>query len=162
MILLRDYQQAMIDDARSSFRAGHRAVLLQLATGGGKTYLASSMVHGAAAKRKGCLWLTHRRELVGQASRSFSAMGIPHGTIQGGVIGDPSALVQIASIQTIARRLDKLPAPDLIVFDETHHIGASQWQQIFDAYPTARVIGLTATPWRLDGKGLGAWYGEMV
>lgn len=162
MIELRAYQQQIIDEARAAFREGERAVLLQLATGGGKTYLASAMVRGAAEKRKACLWLTHRRELISQASRSFSAIGIPHGTIQGGRIADPSALVQIGSIQTVARRLDRLSPPSLIVFDESHHIGAPQWQQVYDAYPQARVIGLTATPWRLDGRGLGTWFGRMV
>jgi DNA repair protein RadD len=79
-------------------------------------------------------------------------MGIDHGFIAGGRSTDPSHRVQIGSIQTVARRLDRLPPPDLIVFDEAHHTGAAQWQQIYDAFPQAKKIGLTATPWRLDGK----------
>lgn len=162
MITLRPYQQAAIDDARMAYRAGHRAVLFQLPTGGGKTVTASTVVHGAAQKGNGTWWLTHRRELADQASQTFYGLGIPHGTIGSGHISDRHALVQVASIQTIARRLAQLTPPDLIVFDEAHHIGAAQWQQIFDAYPAARVLGLTATPWRLDGQGLGRWFSHMV
>jgi DNA repair protein RadD len=162
MIALRPYQNDLLDGARQAFRDRVRAVLLQLATGGGKTVSGSYMIHGAAQKGLVCWWLTHRRELIGQTSRTFASMGIVHGIIQGGHSTDPHKLVQIGSIQTVARRLDKLPAPDLIIFDECHHLGAGQWQAIFDAFPDAKIIGLTATPWRLDGVGLGRWFGRMV
>lgn len=162
MIALRPYQNDLLDGARQAFRDRVRAVLLQLATGGGKTVSGSYMIHGAAQKGLVCWWLTHRRELIGQTSRTFASMGIVHGIIQGGHSTDPQKLVQIGSIQTVARRLDKLPKPDLIIFDECHHLGAGQWQAIFDAFPDAKIIGLTATPWRLDGVGLGRWFGRMV
>lgn len=162
MIKLRPYQAQAIADARDAYRAGHRAVLFQLPTGGGKTVTASTVVHGAAEKGNSTWWLTHRRELAGQASRTFYDLGIPHGTIQAGFVSHPHALVQVASIQTIARRLDQLAPPDLIVFDEAHHLGAASWEAIFNRYPRARILGLTATPWRLDGQGLGRWFGHMV
>jgi DNA repair protein RadD len=155
MILLRPYQAKMIEGTRAAYRQGHLAVLLNLPTGGGKTYTASTVVHGAAQKRNSVWWLTHRREIIAQASQTFYSMGIPHGTVQAGRVSDPNALVQVASIQTIAKRLDALPEPKLIVFDETHHIGAASWSSIFDKFPRARILGLTATPWRLDGAGLG-------
>lgn len=159
---LRPYQQDVIDRARQAYGAGERAVLMVMPTGAGKTMTASTVVHGAAAKRNATWWLTHRRELAGQASRTFYGLGIPHGTIQSGHVSDPHALVQVASIQTIARRVKDLPPPDLIVFDECHHIGAASWDALFHAFPSARVLGLTATPWRLDGQGLGRWFGAMV
>lgn len=162
MIQLRPYQQAAIDSARAAYKAGHRAVLFQLPTGGGKTVTASTVVHGAAQKGNGTWWLTHRRELADQASQTFHGLGIPHGTVQAGYVSDPHALVQVASIQTIARRLHQLAEPDLLVFDECHHIGAASWEALFDAFPRARVLGLTATPWRLDGQGLGRWFSHMV
>lgn len=162
MIQLRPYQTMMLDETREAYRARNRAVLLCLATGGGKTVSAATVVQGAAAKRNKVWWLCHRRELVSQASQTFHALGIPHGTVQSGHVSNPHALVQVASIQTIARRLDQLPEPDLIVFDETHHIGAASWDAIFHRYPHARILGLTATPWRLDGQGLGRWYSHMV
>lgn len=161
-IVLRPYQNALLDGARQGFRESKRAILLQLATGGGKTVSGSKMIEGSSAKGKICWWLAHRRELIAQTSKTFAAMGIQHGIIAGGNSSDPQKRVQIGSVQTVARRLDILPPPDLIIFDECHHLGASQWQKIFDAFPNAKIIGLTATPWRLDGKGLGNWFEDMV
>lgn len=162
MITLRPYQAKLIDEARAAYRSGHRAVLLQLATGGGKTVTASTVVHGAAQKGNVTWWLCHRRELVSQASQTFHDLGILHGTVQAGYVSNPHALVQVGSIQTVVRRLDQLPQPDLIIFDEAHHMGAASWEHIFDRFPAAKVLGLTATPWRLDGQGLGRWFGHMV
>lgn len=162
MITLRPYQQALIDGGRDAYRQGKRAVLFCLPTGGGKTVTASTIVHGAAAKRNTVWWLTHRRELVSQASGTFHAMGIHHGVVQGGHVTQPGALVQVGSIQTVANRMADLPEPALIVFDECHHIGAQSWSQVFHAFPKARILGLTATPWRLDGQGLGNWFEAMV
>ena len=162
MITLRPYQQAMIDEARDAYRRGKRAVLFQLPTGGGKTVTASTVVHGAALKGNRTWWLTHRRELAGQASETFHSLGIPHGTVQAGYVSNPDATVQVASIQTISRRLETLPEPGLIIFDEAHHIGAASWEAIFNRFPDARILGLTATPWRLDGAGLGRWFEHMV
>ncbi|WP_066770039.1 DEAD/DEAH box helicase [Sphingobium sp. CCH11-B1] len=161
-VTLRPYQAALLDGARQGFRERKRAILLQLPTGGGKTVSGSKMIEGSSAKGLVCWWLAHRRELIGQTSKTFAAMGIQHGIIAGGHSSDPHKRVQIGSIQTVARRLDDLAPPDLIIFDECHHLGASQWQKIFDAFPNAKIIGLTATPWRLDGKGLGQWFEEMV
>lgn len=161
-ITLRPYQEALLNGARKSFRERKRAVLLQLPTGGGKTVSGSKMIEGSSAKGNICWWLAHRRELIGQTSKTFAAMGIAHGIIAGGHSTDSQKKVQIGSIQTVARRLDDLPPPDLIIFDECHHLGASQWQKVFDAFPAAKIIGLTATPWRLDGKGLGTWFEDMI
>jgi DNA repair protein RadD len=162
MIQLRPYQSAAIDAARAAYKSGHRAVLFQLPTGGGKTVTASTVVHGAAQRGNGTWWLTHRRELADQASQTFHDLGIPHGTVQAGYVSDRHALVQVASIQTIVRRIRELPPPALLVFDEAHHIGAATWETIFHAFPEAKILGLTATPWRLDGQGLGNWFSHMV
>lgn len=162
MISARPYQAQAIAETREAYRAGNRGAVLVMPTGAGKTYTASIIVHGAAAKGNTTWWLCHRRELASQASQTFHSLGIPHGTVQAGYVSDPVARVQVASIQTIVRRLDRLAEPDLIVFDETHHIGASQWDMLFHRFPRAKVLGLTATPWRLDGQGLGRWYSAMV
>ncbi len=162
MIELRDYQQALIQDIRGKFREWDTSILVQLATGGGKTVTSAYMVKNASARGRRCWWLVHRREIIMQASRTFWSMEIPHSLVMGGAIGDPDAMVQVGSVQTLARRLDKLPPPDLIIFDECHHIASAQYQQIFNRYPKAQKIGLTATPWRLDGRGLGGWFDSMV
>ncbi len=162
MIELRDYQQALIADIRSQFRSMDRTVLVQLATGGGKTVTSAYMVKTAAERGRRCWWVVHRREIILQASRTFWSMEIPHSLVMGGAISDVDAMVQVGSVQTLARRLGKLPPPDLIIFDECHHMGAAQYQAIFEACPRAQIVGLTATPWRLDGRGLGAWFESMV
>jgi superfamily II DNA or RNA helicase len=162
MIELRPYQQALISDIRERFKGFDRTVLVQLATGGGKTVTSAYMVKTAAERGRRCWWVVHRREIILQASRTFWSMEIPHSLVMGGSISDREAMVQVGSVQTLARRLGKLPPPDLIIFDECHHMGASQYQAIFDAYPRAQVVGLTATPWRLDGRGLGTWFEGMV
>ncbi len=118
MIQLRPYQTQVITETRQAYKARHRAVLLCMPTGAGKTMTASTIVHGASAKGNVTWWLTHRRELAAQASQTFHSLGIPHGTVQAGYVSNPHATVQVASIQTIVRRLDELPPPDLIVFDE--------------------------------------------
>lgn len=162
MIVLRPYQQKLIDGGREAYRNGARAVLFNLPTGGGKTVTASTIVHGAAQKGNVVWWLCHRRELVAQASQTFYNLGIPHGTVQQGTVSNPGALVQVGSIQTVARRVNELPEPNLIVFDEAHHIGAASWDDLFHRFPRARILGLTATPWRLDGQGLGRWFDDMI
>lgn len=162
MIALRPYQTQIVEGCRGAFRNGQSSALVQLATGGGKTVLGSFMVQGSASRGLTCWWLVHRRELLSQASKTFYSMGIEHSFVAGGRPTDPGARVQVGSVQTVARRLDVLPPPDLIVFDEAHHTGAAQWRQIYDAFPNARKIGLTATPWRLDGVGLGRWFETMV
>jgi DNA repair protein RadD len=162
MIELRPYQQNLIADIRTQFRSMDRTVLVQLATGGGKTVTSAYMVKTAAERGRRCWWVVHRREIILQASRTFWSMEIPHSLVMGGSIGDPDAMVQVGSVQTLARRLGKLPPPDLIIFDECHHMGAAQYQAIYEACPRAQIVGLTATPWRLDGRGLGTWFDSMV
>jgi superfamily II DNA or RNA helicase len=90
-----------------------------------------------------------------------------HGLIQAGLVSDLSYPVQIASVQTLhARymRTDKLPLPaaNLIIIDECHHVAARTWRQILEAYPNARRLGLTATPCRSDGRGLGNFFNTIV
>ncbi len=162
MIVLRDYQQDLIDGMRAHFNAGDRAILAQLATGGGKTVTSAYMVKGSVEKNNRCLWVVHRREIIMQASKTFWNMDIEHSLIMGGAITDPRCPVQIGSIQTVARRLNQIGHFDLIIFDECHHMASAQYQALFDRYPRARKVGLTATPWRLDGRGLGQWFQTMV
>lgn len=162
MIVLRDYQDDLLEGARNAFRAGQQTVLLQLPTGGGKTLTSAFMVKRSSDKGLVCWWLVHRREIIGQASATFSRLGIQHGLIMAGNCTDPMKRAQVGSIQTIVRRMADLPPPDIIFFDEAHHMASGQYQQVFDAFPRAKKVGMTATPWRLDGKGLGRWFQSMV
>ncbi len=154
MIQLRDYQQTAIEGVREAFRAGHRAPLLVAPTGAGKTVMFGFVASETAKRGRRVLILAHRRELIRQASRKLTETGVPHGIIAPG--NTPTrGLVQVASVQTLGRRLNRADAPDLIVIDEAHHAVAGQWAQIIAAYPQARLMGVTATPERMDGRGLG-------
>ena len=156
MIALRPYQQALADAIRGEYAAGRKAVLAVAPTGAGKTVLFSYVAFNAAQRGKRVLILAHRRELIRQASSKLNDAGVPHGIIAPGYT--PSRdLVQVASVQTMARRLadPRYAEPDLIVYDESHHAVAGQWAVVGAAYPEARILGVTASPERLDGRGLG-------
>jgi len=151
---LRDYQQRGVNEIRSRFRAGDRNVLYQLSTGGGKTICFCYITEGAARRGNSVLILVHRQELIRQTSRSLNEIGVSHGIIAPGFT--PSFdLVQIASVQTLVRRLHKITPPRLIISDECHHATATSWAKIFNYFPEANILGVTATPCRLDGRGLG-------
>jgi DNA repair protein RadD len=159
---LRDYQDAMLQKASQYMRQGKRRILLRLATGGGKTVMAAAMLGSAGAKGMTSDFIVHRRELIEQTSDTFRAVGIPHGFIASGMPSNGLAPVQLAGIQTLVNRLDHAPVPKLIVWDECHHMTAGLWDRVFNEYPDAFHIGLTATPERLDGRGLSDHFDVMV
>lgn len=154
----------MIQEARHALKHNN-SVLLQLPTGGGKTVLASSMLGGAAEKGKRSWFICHRRELVDQTAGTFKKFGIDFGFIASGYPFNPNATVQICSIDTLKGRVLKMhpeQLPDLAVWDETHHIAAAGWSRVKDYLTDAKHVGLSATPQRLDGKGLGEWFDHMA
>jgi len=161
---LRPYQQQLITDIRLQYQLGRRSVLAVLSTGGGKTVCFSHIAQSAARKGNRTCILVHRQELLDQASRSLSGMGVTHGCIRAGRSMDLSHAVQVASVQTLARRLHKLPRDffQLIVVDEAHHSNAGTWAQVIEHFRSAHLLGVTATPCRGDGRGLGEWYQAMV
>lgn len=156
----RPYQSKLIADLRQSMRSNRR-VLLHLPTGGGKTFIASTIAKGAAAKGKRVIFLVHRIELLEQASLTFTDEGIDHGVIVAGQ-PTPDAKIMVAMAPTLVRRLGNIIAPDLVFVDEAHHAAAGTWATILAAFPQAWVVGLTATPCRLDGKGLRGQFNDMV
>lgn len=104
----------------------------------------------------------HRRELVEQARQRFAAFGVNAGVILAGYRPNPFARVQIASIQTLARRKN-WPQAGLVIIDECHHASSDTWRATLAEYPDAFRLGLTATPYRLDGKPLGGdLFGQIV
>lgn len=162
-VRLRKYQEQGVTAIKAAFATGHRRVLFVLPTGGGKTVIFSHIAAHAVAKGNSVCVLVHRQELVDQASRSLEGMGIDHGVIAAGYRMDLTKPVQVASVQTLARRL-RLIDPDkfaLFIVDEAHHAVAGQWAKVLDYFDT-RVLGCTATPQRLDGRGLAAYFDVMV
>jgi superfamily II DNA or RNA helicase len=161
-VQLRPYQQGLLDEARAHLKAGVKSILLQLPTGGGKTVITATMLGRAAAKGHRCAFGVHRRELVKQSIATFNEVGIPHGVVSAGWYMDGGPRVQICSVPTWLRRTKYLGKFQLIVWDECHHIAAGSWDELHRQYPEAVHIGLTATPERLDGRGLGDWFDVMV
>ena len=127
-------------------------VLLVVPTGGGKTVVFAEIAR--LEQRRRVLIVAHRRELIRQASAKLTAAGVPHGIIAPGYPVTDHA-VQVASVQTLARRPDRMRGYGVIIVDEAHHSVAGAWRKVIDANPGARVMGVTATPLRLDGRGLG-------
>lgn len=160
---LRPYQH---DDATTSLAWLQRGrdPLYALPTGGGKTV---TFTHITRIVRESAGWrvliLVHRRELLRQASKALAALGIAHGLIAPGH-HPSSAPVHVASIDTLRVRdmgswLAKI---DLVIIDEAHHVASDSWSGLLDRMPQARKFGVTATPFRLDGKGLGSAFNEVV
>jgi superfamily II DNA or RNA helicase len=159
---LRPYQEAGIAGLRQSFAAGAQRVLYQAPTGSGKTVLFSAIVAGAAARGNRVVILGHRQEIVDQIGAALDELGVVHGLITAGHAENPDAVVQVASVATLVRRLDRLHGIDLVVIDEAHHAVAGTWRKITDAIPSAKILGVTATPQRLDGKGLADVFDTLV
>ena len=160
MIELRDYQHAGIEGLREKLRSGVRRIALVAPTGAGKTTIAASMIEGIQKKGKRCLFLAHRKELIDQCSARLDQFGIKHGVIQAKhPRTDPTRTVQVASISTLVRR-DHWDA-DVIIVDECHRSTSKTYTKIIERYSSPVVIGLTATPYRMDGKGLGEIYEDL-
>jgi superfamily II DNA or RNA helicase len=159
---LREYQHDIISEARGLMRQGIKSILIQSPTGSGKTLLTAHMLGTASGKGLHCWFMVHRRELIKQSISTFAQVGIKHGVVAAGWYEEPHLNVQLASVQTVARRVDRIKNPKLIVWDEAHHVAAGSWSKIHAAFPDAFHIGLTATPERLDGTGLKQWFKAMV
>lgn len=126
------------------------------------TVMAAMMLGGSAQRGQASQFIVHRKELIQQTSATFAAVGIPHGFIASGMPVNGSQPVQLAGIQTLVNRLDLARVPQLCVWDECHHLTAGMWDRVFQQYPNAFHIGLTATPQRLDGRGLADHFDVMV
>lgn len=163
-MILRPYQTDLISATREALRSSN-SVLLQLPTGAGKTAIATQMCASVAAKRRSGAFICHRQELVDQTVRTFSEFSVPHGIISAGYAPNPTQPIQICSIDTLRARLvasKPVPRFDFLMWDEAHHVAAAGWSKVKSYFSTAKHVGLTATPERLDGKGLRPQFGAMV
>jgi superfamily II DNA or RNA helicase len=156
---LRPYQLTAASETIAAIDAGERPILV-LPTGAGKSVVATSIASAVAAAGKRVLFLAHRRELVVQLAGHLQMAGLQVGIIKAGFPRVPTLPVQVASVQTLGRR--ELPPADLLILDESHHSLARTWKKLVESYPNANILGLTATPWRLDGGGLGAVFSKLI
>jgi DNA repair protein RadD len=164
---LRDYQAVNQAQIRQAF-SRTKSVMYQAGTGSGKTVVASSIIKKASEKGSPVWFVAHRRELIEQASQELYENGVPNGIIMAGYRYQAHMQVQVASIDTLRERHlknDKLiitKPPKLLVVDEAHRSLGNTYLSLFDAHPDAWRLGLSATPMRSDGRGLGHAYGAMV
>lgn len=154
LVELRPYQAKAEQEILDALSIYDR-VLFVLPTGGGKTFTFSHFTKKLSEKRISIL--VHRQELMDQISESLSRINVAHG-----FYADKSQeRVLIGTVQAVARNVSKLESPDYIIFDEAHHAVAGQWAKIVDAWK-CKVLGVTATPCRADGVGLGNIFEHMV
>lgn len=157
---LRGYEKRAVRVLPGLLTAKRRVVLVG-PTGSGKTVVGAHVMLEMRGKR--VLWLAHRWELIDQARNQLIAAGIPEESIRvfSGTekSGDDDAWITVASVDMFHRH--EVPPANLIVVDEAHRTIARSYRKILDARPRAMVLGLTATPWRLDGKGLGDVYAHL-
>ena len=188
--ILRDYQLEMLDRLHLAWEQ-HQSVMVQMPTGVGKTILLAEEIKNEKLKIKndkgGVLVVAHRRELIAQISQTLDAFGIEHGLIVSGKPVDVTKRVQVASIQTLTKKIknerlkiknEELAADtmhngssdfssqcsgaggtlftfnfSLIIIDEAHHALAKTYKMLWEQWPEARFLGLTATPCRMSGQG---------
>ena len=150
IIELREYQTELINNIRKSIRTGNKSVVAVLGCGGGKSVIQAEIARSAAAKGNRVLFLVHRRELCEQITNTFENQGVD------------MLLCSVSMVQTVSRRIEKIPAPSLIITDEAHHSTANTYRKIYDKFPNALKLGFTATPIRLNKGGLGEVYQDLI
>ena len=150
---LRDYQQEMKLRLFEEWEF-HRNVMVQMPTGTGKTHLLAAIVREFLRGSGSRVWIVaHRRELVDQIEETVSRHGM----------SKEDGRVRVMSIQWLSRnRKDMYEEPDLIVIDEAHHALAETYRILWENYPEARKLGMTATPCRLNGKGFTDLFNSLI
>ena len=168
MYMLRDYQEEICSRVREAFKK-HRSVMMQMPTGTGKTVVLAEIVREYlnvnVNVKGGCnvLIVAHRRELVEQIQQALlRVMGA-------GVARElPTqqscdCLIQVHSIQWLSRNIEKVKGkPGVVIVDEAHHAVAKTYRMMWEAWPEAKFLGLTATPYRLSGEGFTDLFEVMV
>lgn len=150
MITLRPYQNELIDNIRASLRGGNNSIVAVLGCGGGKSVIQGSIAKSSTDKGNRVLFLVHRKELCQQIANTFRSLGVD------------MSLCDVSMVQTVSRRLDKLPDYDLIITDEAHHSTARSYTKIYDYFSNVTRLGFTATPIRLNKGGLGDVYADLI
>ena len=172
MITLRDFQVTAIEECRDAIRRGYRSLIIVAPTGAGKTVIGADIIRSADEMAKQSMFMAHRRELIKQTAKKLWEFGVEHGIIMAGQRMEHWQGVQIASIDTLRarcmnpKRKYQMPLPPvaILMVDEAHRSMSPTYQKLIKHYQEQGtiIIGLTATPIRGDGKGLGNLYDYMV
>jgi len=161
MIQLRDYQQDLLDGVHVALDSEQARVMMQLPTGGGKTVIAGALLNAWLKGGRKAVWLTHRKELVTQTRELLANAKVATSVDARWKPGDDAPArrnrVAILMAQTVSRRTagkivwTKYSNDDLMIIDEAHHAAAAGWTRAMQQWP-GRILGMTATPWRLSHK----------
>ena len=142
---------------------GHKAPLIVAPCGFGKTVLFSYFTRKAIEKGNRVMILAHRDELLDQISDTLNEFQVGHSFIAAGRWCSIRSLVHVASVFSLVKRLHKIPKPDIIICDEAHNFcSGGTWSKIFNAYPEAWRIGVSASPLRLSGEPLGDAFDDLI
>lgn len=155
MHALRDYQLTFVSKIREVIPKYKRVVAVA-PTGSGKTITFASIAKEAANRGHRVLIITHRREIQRQTVKKLYELGVVCGQVASGVPMMQNYPIQVGMVGTLPNRLHLMKRPDLIIVDESHHAVSSSWKKVIEYWGLIPTIGFTATPIRLDGKGLGA------
>lgn len=147
---LRTYQIKLINDLKKSLAKGNKNILVQAPAGSGKSVVMAEIARKATKRKNSVLFIVHRRELIDQIKKTFELQNVNF------------SFCYIGMVQTVTRHLDKINYPRLILVDEAHHSLAKSYIKIFKHFSKANVIGFTATPWRLSGKGFTDIYSDLI
>jgi superfamily II DNA or RNA helicase len=168
LLKLRSYQTEAVERVERLLGTAARPLLVA-PTGSGKTVIAAEIINRAVARHQRVLVIAHRREIIRQTADKLVIAGVEPGIVLAGFEQElrPYASVQVAGIQTLharAMRSNKMPMPaaTIVIIDEAHHARAKTYQAVIDQYPDATIIGLTATPVRGDGRGLGNIFTALI
>jgi superfamily II DNA or RNA helicase len=165
-IQLREYQNSSVNDIIEAIRDKKNTVV-QLPTGTGKTTVIAEVVRlwrAHYSQNQRALVVVHRIELVEQIVERFLQFGITAGKIKAGEPVNANFQIQVGLIQSLRNQSRRPATLGLIIVDEAHHINASSYSDLisyYDSY-TPTVIGVTATPSRLDGKPLGKVFNQLL
>ena len=172
MTELREYQEELLHQVQESLRPVDTQIMMQLPTGGGKTVIAAHLLSDHLTEKRKAVWLTHRKELADQTKNMLDEVGVPAmSNIQWTPRTKAPRIVNgvvILMAQTVTRRTvtdgvwDDYDDRDLMIIDEAHHAAAEGWERAICQWP-GRVLGMTATPWRLSkNEGFGHLFSELI
>ena len=159
-IKLFDYQEDMKKRIEKALRL-HRSVMAQMPTGTGKTYLLTAVIDSFVSNNpKEKVWIVaHRRELVSQIDETVKKFHSYSASNTSSLLSS----VKAVSIQWLSKHYDEIEKePGMIVIDEAHHALAKTYKQMWERFPKAKFLGLTATPCRLNGKGFTDLFDVLV
>lgn len=184
----RAYQLTGIENIEQGFETHDKQVGVA-PTGSGKSVIAALLIMRAVARGMRCLFLAHRKELIDQISKALDLIGVAHGVLMGRhARRRPEEPVQVASIKTLMakrkcpsckarpdlmltcnvckgagkQRARRPPEAQFIVVDEAHRVMGAEYIELLSHYRDVKLLAITATPWRLDGQGLGRLFTNMI